>query len=93
MLATDWHMSPDGKTWIFNSVRVSGGTSVGGEFTAKDVVRTLQRHVRADSMSVPASLMQELLKYVEVVNDYQVIFRLPQPRTEADFAGGGESSI
>src|SRR5262249_55990852 len=53
-----------------------------GEFTAKDVVHTLQRHVRADSMSVQVGLMRELLEHVEVVNDYQIIFRLPQPRTD-----------
>src|SRR5262249_62400670 len=53
-----------------------------GEFTAKDVVHTLQRHVRADSMSVQVGLVRELVEHVEVVNDYKIIFRLPQPRTD-----------
>jgi ABC-type transport system substrate-binding protein len=82
MLATDWQMSPDGKTWTFNlrkGVRWHFGW---GEFTAKDVVHTLQRHVRADSMSVQVGLMRELLEHLEVVNDYQIIFRLPLPRTD-----------
>ena len=82
MLATDWSMSPDGKTWTF-ALRKGVQWHFGwGEFTAKDVVHTLQRHVRADSTSVQVNIMQELLDHVEVVNDYQLIFRLPQPRTD-----------
>jgi peptide/nickel transport system substrate-binding protein len=82
MLATDWSMSPDGKTWTFNLRQGVQWHFGWGEFTAKDVVHTLQRHVRADSTSVQVSLMQELLEHVEVVNDYQMIFHLPQPRTD-----------
>ncbi len=82
MLATDWHMSPDGKTWTFNLRKGVQWHFGWGEFTAKDVVHTLQRHVRAESMSGQVSLMKELLEHVEVVNDYQLIFRLPQPQTD-----------
>ncbi len=82
MLATDWSMSPDGKTWTFNLRRGVQWHFGWGEFTAKDVVHTLQRHVRTDSMSVQVGIMQELLGHVEVVNDYQIIFHLPQPRTD-----------
>jgi len=82
MLATDWSMSPDGKTWTFNLRKGVPWHFGWGEFTARDVVHTLQRHVRADSMSVQVSIMRELLENVEVVNDYQLIFRLPQPRTD-----------
>jgi peptide/nickel transport system substrate-binding protein len=82
MLATDWHMSPDGKTWTFNlrkGVQWHGGW---GEFTAKDVVHTLQRHVRSDSVSTQVALTKALLDNIEVVNDYQIIFHLPQPQTD-----------
>ena len=82
MLATDWSMSPDGKTWIFNLRKGVQWHFGWGEFTAKDVVHTLQRHVRTDSMSVQVGIMQELLGHVEVVNDYQIIFHRPQPRTD-----------
>lgn len=82
MLATDWHMSPDGKTWRFNLRKGVQWHFGWGEFTAKDVVHTLQRHVRGDSVSVQVSLMKELLEHIEVVNDYQVVFRLPQPQTD-----------
>jgi peptide/nickel transport system substrate-binding protein len=82
MLATDWSMSPDGKTWTFNLRQGVQWHFGWGEFTARDVVHTLQRHVRADSMSVQVSIMRELLENIEVVNDYQIIFRLPQPRTD-----------
>ena len=82
MLATDWHMSPDGKTWTFNLRKGVQWHFGWGEFTAKDVVHTLQRHVRGDSLSVQVSLMKELLEHVEVVNDYQIVFRLPQPQTD-----------
>src|SRR2546426_9246180 len=81
MLATVWSMSPDGKTWIFNLRKGVQWHFGWGEFTAKDVVHTLQRHVRTDSMSVQVGIMQELLGHVEVVHDYQIIFHLPQPRT------------
>ena len=73
MLATDWHMSPDGKTWTFNLRKGVQWHFGWGEFTAKDVVHTLQRHVRGDSVSVQVSLMRELLEHVEVINDYQLI--------------------
>src|SRR3989454_522013 len=82
MLATDWHMSPDGKTWTFNLRRGVQWHFGWGAFTAKDVVHTLQRHVRSESMSGQVSLMKELLEHVEVVNDYQLIFRLPHPQTD-----------
>jgi peptide/nickel transport system substrate-binding protein len=82
MLATDWSMSPDGKTWTFNLRKGVQWHFGWGEFTARDVVHTLQRHVRADSMSVQVSITRELLENLEVVNDSQIIFRLPQPRTD-----------
>jgi ABC-type transport system substrate-binding protein len=82
MLATDWHMSPDGKTWTFNLRKGVQWHFGWGEFTAKDVVHTLQRHVRGDSVSVQVSLMKALLEHIEVVNDYQIVFHLPQPQTD-----------
>lgn len=69
MLATDWHMSPDGKTWTFNLRRGVQWHFGWGEFTAKDVVHTMQRHVRGESMSGQVILMRALLEHVEVVND------------------------
>ena len=82
MLATDWHMSPDGKTWTFNLRKGVQWHFGWGEFTAKDVVHTLQRHVRGDSISVQVSLMKALLEHAEVVNDYQIVFHLSQPQTD-----------
>jgi peptide/nickel transport system substrate-binding protein len=82
MLATDWRMSPDGKTWTFNLRKGIQWHFGWGEFTARDVVHTLQRHVREGSMSVQVSLMRELLEHLQVVNDYQIVFHLQQPRTD-----------
>lgn len=82
MLATDWHMSPDGKTWTFNLRQGIQWHFGWGEFTARDVVHTLQRHVRGESMSGQVSLMRELLENLEVVNDHQIVFRLPHPQTD-----------
>jgi peptide/nickel transport system substrate-binding protein len=82
MLASDWSMNPDGKTWTFNLRKGVQWHFGWGEFTARDVVHTLQRHVRADSMSVQISLMRELLEHMQVVNDYQIVFHLLQPRTD-----------
>jgi len=82
MLATDWQMSPDGKTWTFNLRKGVQWHFGWGAFTAKDVVHTLQRHVRSESMSGQVTLMKELLAHVEVVHDYQIIFHLPHPQTD-----------
>src|SRR5439155_4388465 len=71
-----------GRTWAFELRRAVEWHFGWDPFTAKDVVHSVQRHVRADSMSGQVSLMQEFLERVEVVNDYQLIFRLPQPRTD-----------
>jgi peptide/nickel transport system substrate-binding protein len=40
MLAADWSMSPDGKTWTFNLRKGVQWHYGWGEFTAKDVVHT-----------------------------------------------------
>lgn len=82
MLATDWQMSPDGKTWTFNLRKGVQWHFGWGEFTTKDVIHTLQRHVRSDSLSIQVGLMRELLDNAEVLNDYQIRFRLSQPRTD-----------
>jgi ABC-type transport system substrate-binding protein len=42
MLATDWSMSPDGKTWTFNLRKGVQWHFGWGEFTAKDVVHTFR---------------------------------------------------
>src|SRR5467141_388101 len=67
MLATDWQMSPDGKTWTFNLRKGIQWHFGWGEFAAKDVLHTRHSHVRDESRSGQVTLTKELLEHVAVV--------------------------
>ena len=87
MLASEWAMSPDGLNWSFKLVK--GATFhptplgfEGDEFTAKDVIRSF------DMMDAPGNrphnvpAMREKVvtsNNIEVINDYEVVFRLLSP--------------
>jgi len=83
MLSTGWEVSPDLKTWTFNLRKGVQWHKGFGEFTAKDVVHTIQRHARPDSPSADANAVWRPLVEkgkIEVVDDYKLIYYLPQPR-------------
>ena len=87
MLATDWEISPDLKDWTFNlreGVQFHKGF---GEFTARDLVHTVDRHAREGSNSAHASFYRDEVLgkgSIEVVNDYQIIYHLAVPKLDME---------
>ena len=74
-LATDWSVEPDGKSLRFKlrkGVRFHGDWD---EFTAKDVQHTWQDITAEDSKAGNSSLFRRDVESVEIVNDYEVVFR------------------
>lgn len=80
MLATGWSVEPDGKSLRFKlrqGVPFHNGV---GEFTAKDAVYSFQQMVREDSIHPHAPIHRTV--QVEVVSDYEVLFKLRNPNAE-----------
>ena len=78
-LATEWSVESDGKSMNFKLQKGVQFHSGWGEMTAKDV-----KHTWADLASPTAShgnsvYMRTAVSDVEIVNDYEVIFRAPKP--------------
>ena len=85
-LSTDWEMSPDGKNWTLN-LREGVPFHFGfGEFTAKDVVHSRALMGQDDGVNTLNSVWRETVDTVEVVDDYQVVFRLTTSEPDLDFA-------
>ena len=79
MLATGWEVSPDLKDWTFNLRQGVQFHKDFGEFTAKDLVHTIDRHAREGSISAHAAFYRDEVLgkgSVEVVDDYQIIYHL-----------------
>ncbi len=78
-LATEWSLEPDGQSFRFKlrrGVQFHGGN---GEFTAQDVVFSWQDVIKQDSFASNAPYWRGVLKDIETVNDYEVIFHLTRP--------------
>ena len=70
--ATDWTVSPDGKTYVFNlnpNMKFFDGNAV----TPEDVVFSLQRH---KNLKGPTSWFQDAVQSVEKTGDHQVTMKL-----------------
>ncbi len=79
MLATGWALEPDGKSFRFklrNGVQFHQGR---GEFTGKDLVAMAASRVRDEFQHGIANYWRAVLEKVEVVNDYEVVYRLKSP--------------
>lgn len=86
MLATEWSMSPDALNWTF---KLREGVPFhdapgfeGGEFTAKDVLRSYDLMFAEGHRPSNIPAWKERLggsENIEVVNDYEVVFRLNEP--------------
>lgn len=89
MLATDWSVTPDGKTWTFQLRKGVPFHHDWGEFTAKDLLHTMQRYTREDSVNATLYNMHNLVDHVEIVDDYNVTLNLPEPFLDgqAQFSG------
>lgn len=80
-LAESWSVEPDGISTRFKlrkGVQFQNGM---GEFTAKDVVFTHAQIIREES--IHAITPRYRLATIEVVNDYEVVFRLSRANAEA----------
>jgi ABC-type transport system substrate-binding protein len=87
MLATSWEISPDLKTWTYNLRKGVQWHKGFGEFTAKDVVHTIQRHVRPESVTADITFWKALVEKgtIEVVDDYKLVYHLPVARLNTTF--------
>ncbi len=87
MLATEWKMSPDGKTWTFQLRKGVPFHFGQGEFTAKDVVHSLERLTSEGSLLSSATewrnlvgkTPEEIRQNVTTPDPYQVVFNLKSP--------------
>ncbi len=91
-LAEKWEMAPDGKTWTITLRRGVKFHENWGEFTAKDVRHAVFLIAQPESMQTDGGSWRSMLgigkndsledvakkvaEGVEIVNDYQVVFRL-----------------
>jgi peptide/nickel transport system substrate-binding protein len=80
-LATDWSVSPDGRTLEFN-LRRGVRFHNGDEFTAEDVKFTLEKIVSPESMHNAQKTWQGALKSVEILTPYKVRLQLKAPWAE-----------
>jgi peptide/nickel transport system substrate-binding protein len=82
MLAESWEVSSDARTWTYNlrkGVQFHRGF---GEFTAKDVVATLEHEAREESTSTRKTMYAEdVIPDLQVVDDYKIVITLDNPTT------------
>src|SRR5215468_6252148 len=97
-LAEKWEMAPDGKSWTITLRKGVKFHEHWGEFTARDVrhavfLITQPESIQSDSNSWRAlmgiekadtseDVARKVAEGVEIVNDYQVVFRLKQAAPE-----------
>src|SRR6266508_2990754 len=78
-LATEWKLEPDGQSYRFKLRRGVQFHNGQGEFTAKDVVFTWKDLIQQDSVHGEAPYFRNVIKDIEIVNDYEVVFHLAGP--------------
>jgi peptide/nickel transport system substrate-binding protein len=85
MLSTGWTVSPDLKDWTFNLRKGVQFHKGFGEFTAKDLVHTVQRHTREGSVSPHAGFYaKEALPALKVLDDYKIVYNLAVPKLDME---------
>jgi ABC-type transport system substrate-binding protein len=83
MLATSWEMSSDLKVWTFHLRKGVQWHKGFGEFSARDVVHSIERHVRPESLSTEAAFWRDNIRgNLEVLDNHKIVFRLPQARLD-----------
>ncbi len=87
MLATDWEISPDLKDWTFNLRKGVQFHKDFGEFKARDLIHTVDRHAREGSISAHASFYRDEVLgkgSIEVADDYTIIYHLAVPKLDME---------
>ena len=80
-LATAWSVADDDKTWTID-LRQGVKWHDGTEFTAEDVKFTYTAAMDEELASQTGAFVEAIIgspDNIEIVNDYQLIFRLPEP--------------
>jgi ABC-type transport system substrate-binding protein len=80
-LATSWSVADDDKTWTVN-LREGVKWHDGTEFTAEDVKFTYTAAMAEELASQTGAFVEAIIgspDNIEIVNDYQLIFNLPEP--------------
>jgi len=75
-LATEWKLNPDGKSFTFTLRKGVQFHRNMGEFTAKDAKFSWENLTQADSLQVEAPTWKRVVKSIDIVNDYQVVYNL-----------------
>jgi ABC-type transport system substrate-binding protein len=78
-LATEWKLEPDGASYRFMLRRGIPFHKGNGDFSAKDVVFSWKDLTQQDSTHGESGYWRNTVKDIEVVNDYEVVFRLGGP--------------
>jgi len=85
-LAESWERSPDGMTYTFNLQKGVQFHDGWGEMTAEDVKHSFELTLREDSTNPHSGYYRKVVKDVEIVNPYRVVFHMAMP----DWAFCGE---
>jgi peptide/nickel transport system substrate-binding protein len=78
MLATEWSLE-DGPSYRFKLRRGAQFHGSNGEFTAQDVVFSWKDLTQETSTNGQAPNWRSVVRDIEVVNDYEVVFHLSRP--------------
>lgn len=81
-LATEWSLEPDGLSFRFKLREGVQWQRGFGAFTAADVVFTHEQFILEDSVHGQSTSYDEMVAGVDVLNDYEVVFRLNRPAAE-----------
>ena len=81
-LATEWEVDADGKSWRFKLRKGVQFHNGWGEFTGKDVKHTWQQIAADDALHGNHGSFKRFVSDVEIVNDYEVVFRAPNPTAD-----------
>ena len=91
-LVTEWSVSPDGKTWDFELRQGVRFHEDWGEFTAADVVQTMEWYTRPANPDPRIEDMKLFLEGHEVVDDHNITFTLPRPFLDGTYLFSGQTN-
>ena len=86
LLAESWSVTPDAQNWTFNLRQGVQFHKAYGEFTAKDVLHTNERHAREGirDQTFQGFFRDQVVGNQSAPDDYTVVFNLPSARIDMD---------